>query len=411
MSKSPLNLEETTLFLVPDHDPAAQSGANVLTTSALQKRCDVTDAPPAHEGLPSQRTRSVKHFFPVIVAGCICFLLVNSISQTYYVRYASEESSSGGSYLLCWFSSICQVTIYPLHMLASWTRRRIHVLRKGALSNSMPPHSVREMIERLGGPRRFALFCLLACALNYIGTYCWYLGLKLLPASLNFVVSKSSVVFSYLFSVPILSEAVQVFHALVILAIIFGVICVSTGKISQDSASLKQDSTGLGVTMVLLQALMSSLYNCLIKCFNSLPRPADISFIMSAQGFLVLLLCWPPLLLLEDSNLAIVQAKPAVAEFLMINSVLAVSYYLAYAIGNVYSTASVMSVSGCLKVPIAAIIDAVVYRLSFEPLYIFGCIMVLLAVLAALYDRAKLKPWPPKFSWLSRILIGRKSPT
>jgi hypothetical protein len=153
---------------------------------------------------------------------------------------------------------------------------------------------------------------------------------------------------------------------------------------------------------------MSSLYNCLFKRFNPLPRPADVSLILTLQGLFTLLLLWPPLLFLEVADMSIIQAKPAVAQYLTINSFLAVSYYLAYSVGIVYSTASVMSISGTLKVPASAVIDAAVYQLNFPPIYIFGCVIVPLAVLAAFSDRARVKPWPSKFSWLSHVLVGRK---
>ena len=126
----------------------------------------------------------------IVVAGCIFFLLANSICQTYYVRYASEEAESGGTYVLCWFSSIFQVLIYPMHMLAAWTRHRITVFREGSVLESNGLHSVTELIDRFRGPKRFTLFCLGMNALNFFGTYCWYLSLDLLPASVNFVVSK-----------------------------------------------------------------------------------------------------------------------------------------------------------------------------------------------------------------------------
>ena len=306
----------------------------MTTETSLQEALISSDPPtpngaeppsnPAHERLPAHETASVKRF-PLIVTGCVIFLLANSICQTYYVRYSSEEASSGGSYLLCWFSSSCQAVIYPLHVLASWAYRRVRVLRETALPHSHGPHCVSEMIDRLGGMRRFSLFCFLVSALNYFGTYCWYVALDLLPASLNFVATKSTVVFSYLLSVPILNEDVQVFQGLVMLTIILGVLCVAVGKASHDSSNLKDD-LALGLTMDLLQSLMSSMYSCVFKRFNPLPRPADVTFIMTIQGCIALVLFWPPLLWLEDSKLSIMQAKPAVAEFLIVNSLLAVTY-------------------------------------------------------------------------------------
>jgi drug/metabolite transporter (DMT)-like permease len=296
-----------------------------------------------------------------------------------------------------------------MHMLAAWTRHRITVFREGSVLESNGLHSVTELIDRFRGPKRFTLFCLGMNALNFFGTYCWYLSLDLLPASVNFVVSKLAVVLAYLLSVPILSEPVDVFQGFVILAIIVGVVCVTMGKTSKDFQNLRDDLS-LGLTLNILQSLMSSLYNCLFKRFNPLKRPADVSFIITLQGFITLLLFWPPLLFLQDSNISVIQAKPAAAQFLIINALFAVSYYLVYAVGTVYSTASAMSIGGTLSVPAAAAIDALVYRLSFPPIYILGCVIVPLAVLAAFMERAKSKPWPPNFAWLSCVLIGRKLP-
>jgi drug/metabolite transporter (DMT)-like permease len=360
---------------------------------------------PAPQGMPLHKTSSVKHVF--IVAGCIVFLLANALSQSYYVRYSSAEAQSGGTYLLCWVSSIFQVVIYPLHMLTSWVRHRVQLFRKKSSPDSKGLHSVSELIDRFHGLKRFLMFCLGMNALNFFGTYCWYLSLDMLPASFNFVVSKSAVVFAYLLSVPILSEAIDVFQGLVMLTITLGVICVAMGKHSQENFN-SGDNLSLGLTMNLLQSVMSSLYNCLFKRFNPLPRPADVSLILTLQGLFTLLLLWPPLLFLEVADMSIIQAKPAVAQYLTINSFLAVSYYLAYSVGIVYSTASVMSISGTLKVPASAVIDAAVYQLNFPPIYIFGCVIVPLAVLAAFSDRARVKPWPSKFSWLSHVLVGRK---
>jgi drug/metabolite transporter (DMT)-like permease len=357
---------------------------------------------PAPEGSPLHKTASVKHVF--IVAGCIAFLLANALSQSYYVRYSSAEAQSGGTYLLCWFSSIFQAVIYPLHTLVSWVRYRVQLFRNKSLPDSKGFHSVSELIDRFHGLMRFLFFCFGMNVLNFFGTYCWYLSLDMLPASFNFVVSKSAMVFAYLLSVPILSEAIDVFQGLVMLTITFGVICVAMGK---DFNS--EDNLSLGLTLNLLQSVMSSLYNCLFKRFNPLPRPADVSLILTLQGLFTLLLFWPPLLFLEVADMSIIQARPAVAQYLIVNALLAVSYYLAYSVGIVYSTASVMSISGTLKVPASALIDAAVYKLSFRPIYIFGCVIVPLAVLAAFSGRARVKPWPPKFSWLSHVLVGRKA--
>ena len=59
---------------------------------------------------------SRKHLF--VVAACIFFLLVNSEAQNYYVRYSetSRMAEGNGTYLLCWFSSIFQIIIYPLNL-------------------------------------------------------------------------------------------------------------------------------------------------------------------------------------------------------------------------------------------------------------------------------------------------------
>jgi drug/metabolite transporter (DMT)-like permease len=380
---------------------------------SLSERLFISDASSpdarsiADEASPIHTTATVK--YAIVVAGCILFLLSNSLCQTYYVRYASEEAESGGTYLLLWFSSIFQVLIYPIHMLAAWAHHRIIVFREGSSLESNALHSVTELIDRFRGPKRFTLFCLGMNALNFFGTYCWYLSLDLLPASFNFVVSKSAIVLAYLLSVPILSEPIDVFQGLVILAIIVGCVCVTMGKTSKDVQNVRDDLS-LGLTLNMLQSLMSSLYNCLFKRFNPLPRPADVSFIMSLQGFITLLLFWPPLIFLQDINISVIQAKPAAAQFLFINALLAVSYYLVYAVGIVYSTASVMSIGGTLSVPAAAAIDSLVFRLSFQPVYILGCVIVPLAVMAAFMERAKVKPWPPNYAWLSRILIGRKLP-
>ena len=142
---------------------------------------------------------SRKHLF--VVAACIFFLLVNSEAQNYYVRYSetSRMAEGNGTYLLCWFSSIFQIIIYPLHMLAVWTYRRLQTCcDKGARElNGRELAPVNVLADRFREPKRFLLCCLGLNVLNFLGTYTWYLSLGMLPVSFNFVASKASVVFSY----------------------------------------------------------------------------------------------------------------------------------------------------------------------------------------------------------------------
>ena len=209
---------------------------------------------------------------------------------------------------------------------------------------------------------------------------------------------------------PILNEAIDVSKALMMLTIIVGIICVAVGKNSDPSNTVHRpgDNFTLGLTFTLIQALCSSFYNCFFKRFNPIPRPADVSLILTLQGAFTLLLFWPPLFFLRDCNPWIVMRDPSETAFLCINALLAVSYYLVYAVGIVFSTASHMSISGTLTVPTSTIVDAAVLHISIPPVYILGCVIVPAAVLAAFLYRARVKPWPPKLAWLSYVLLGTK---
>jgi len=351
-----------------------------------------------------------KHLF--VVAACILFLLLNSEGQNYYVRYSetSRMAEGNGTYLLCWFSSIFQVFVYPLHLLAVWVYCRIQsCCCKGAVQASVQ-QTVDVLTQRLRDPKRFLLCCLGLNTLNFVGTFTWYLSLGMLPVSFNFVASKSSVVFSYLLSVPILNEAIDVSKALMMLTIILGIIFVAIGKNADASNTIPRpgDNFSLGLALTLIQALLSSLYNCFFKRYNPTPRPADVSLILTLQGAFTLLLFWPPLLFLQDCNPSIIMRNPSEAAFLVINALLAVSYYLVYAVGIVFSTASHMSISGTLTVPFSTILDTVVLHLYIPPIYILGCVIVPLAVLSAFLYRAREKPFPPKWAWLSYVVLGSK---
>jgi len=398
-------------FVVVESEPPPS--LRLLRRTGRPSEIDVLNVPlTSNESVSTAPPPNNNHLF--VVAVCILFLLVNSSGQNYYVRYAESRNAAPGNgvYLLCWFSSIFQVFVYPLHMLAACAYRRIQTCCARGAADVSGPQSVNVLAERFREPKHFLLNCFGLTILNFFGTYTWYLSLGMLPVSFNFVVSKSSVVFSYLLSVPILNEAIDVSKALMMLTIIVGIVCVAIGKNSSTDSSNSvdgpPDNFSLGLAVTLLQASLSSLYNCFFKRSNPFPRPADVSLILTFQGAFSLLLFWPPLLFLQDCNPSIVLRDSSQAAFLCINALLAVLYYLIYAVGIIFSTASHMSISGTLTVPTSTIIDAVFLHLSFPPIYIFGCVIVPVAVLAAFLYRARVKPWPPKFAWLSYVILGTK---
>ena len=185
---------------------------------------------------------------------------------------------------------------------------------------------------------------------------------------------------------------------------IAGLALVGVGNYLTDPTAL---GTAGGYALVVGSAFMTACYEVLFRARMANANTYGVLALITLIGAYVLAGLGRALALQGAGIEPSINFSAPVIEFLVVNTVLAVSYYLLYAFGIAHSSAVYMSVSGMLSIPVAGAVDAAI-GLSFHPLAIGGMALVFTGVLLFNVEAWCMRPLSRYAPFLVRDLIPRR---
>lgn len=315
----------------------------------------------------------------VLTLLCVLFLVANSVGQSQYARISYGRLSFTSYYFLCWFTNIWLSLLFPLYLLFAFVR---YLCSGPETKKTGFVGHVRQML--MANPhfswKKYLLLGLALTFFNFFSSYIWYISLNLLPVSINTSLYKSSLIFVFILSAIFLRERIVVLKIIALVLCIAGLCMVGVGHYFESHT--ETIGAASGYILVIASALLWAGYEVLFRARIGSANPAGVLLIVTLLGLYSLVLLWPPLLFLP-----VIHAEPAVIftpqviQFLAVNAVLAVTYYLCYAFGIALSSAVYMSVSGMLSIPVAGLVDGLLIGVYLSPLSISGMALVFVGVL------------------------------
>ena len=371
-----------------------------------------------HQNGAEKGSIKLKPFQKIIVGLFISFFIIsNSISQGEYSQYAYKSINFANYWFLNYFIGCYMIFSFPLYYCLEFLFLYIFGLIKsrGKLNlKSFSATNYRRVKSKFrDSPLSWKRFLLLIFPLglcSFGSGWLWFISLNLMPVSLNTTLFQSIVIFVFILSVVFLKEKASLLKILAIIIALSGILLIMFGA-TKDSASSSRDFTStsviIGSFLVLLSSFLYACYEIIFVKFIASVHPAmEIHQVLAFQSFIgiyIVAFLWPgiPLEILLFDLPSVFEFDEDVWMFLLIDGVLAFTYYIAYTLGIVVTSPLYITMSTLLAIPTAGVIDHFLYGDTYGIWSLCGAILIvsgiiLINVQQILFTLRSLKSGNPK---------------
>lgn len=318
----------------------------------------------------------------------VLLLAANSVLQAEYDQAVYSSLDYSSYYFLVYFTASLTALLFPVAVCLdlAW----YYAAASGRPARGYASARLRPLLEANPGYslRAYARASVPLSALNFFGSYAWYMSLDLTPVSVNSPLFRASaMLLVFALSVLFLGERAAGHKLAAVALCVLGVALVGWGNYrwpATDAAAREgRGGTARGYALILLAAALWAVYEVVFRLRVGRANAMGVTLLVSMQGVAAFAALWAGVPLVAGAGL---EPWPdlgdrRVVAFLWANWAFAATYYLMYGVGMAVTSPTFMTVAGTLGVPAAGAADVLLHGAAFSAASVAGMVCTVAGVL------------------------------